>query len=73
MEILIFRTNVNSPKAVKSLFPLLSAELKILNWTFDLEDCDKILRIEASDKISKIIIELLRSSSFECEELFYEL
>ena len=68
-EVLIFRTNVDTPKAIKKLAPLLNGHLFISKWNFDLEDCDKILRIETSAKISEEIIKILRSKGFDCEEL----
>ena len=68
-EVLIFRTNVNTPKAVEELAPLLNRHLLISKWNFDLEDCDKILRIEAPARISGVIIKILRSKGFDCEEL----
>ena len=68
-EVLIFRTNVNTPKAIKKLAPLLNGHLFISKWNFDLQDCDKILRIEASAKISEEVIKILRGKGFDCEEL----
>lgn len=67
-EVLIFRANVNTPKAIKKLALLLNRHLFISKWNFDLEDCDKILRIEASAEISEAIIKILRSKGFDCEE-----
>ena len=68
-EILIFRTNVNTPKAIRKLAPLLNRHLFISKWNFDLDDCDRILRVEASAHISEGIINILRSQGFDCEEL----
>lgn len=39
------------------------------SWNFDLEDCDKILRVDSQNEISEKIINLLSDSSFNCEEL----
>ncbi|WP_175454717.1 hypothetical protein [Lutibacter oricola] len=36
---------------------------------FDFEDCDNILRVEASNNISPEIEALLNSKGFECKEL----
>jgi hypothetical protein len=68
-EVLIFRTNVDTPTAIRKLAPLLNGHLFISKWNFDLEDCDKILRIETAAKISEEIIKILRSKGFDCEEL----
>lgn len=72
-EILIFKTNVNCQEAVKQLEPLLNRHWAISKWNFDLEDCDRILRIEASKEISEEIIKLLHSKGFDCEDLPYEI
>ncbi len=68
-EILVFRTNVNTSKAIRELAPLFNGHLFISRWNFDLEDCDRILRIEASAQISDEIIKIVRSKGFDCEEL----
>jgi len=36
---------------------------------FDLEDCDKILRIEGNQICIQTIIELMKGRGFECEVL----
>ncbi len=38
-------------------------------WTFDLEDCDKILRIDSEVNIVLEIIDPLHIHKFHCEEL----
>ena len=38
-------------------------------WNFDLEDCDKILRIDSPTEITETIIKLLQEKGFKCEEL----
>lgn len=68
-EILIFKTNVTCQKQVEQLQALLHENWAISKWNFDLEDCDKILRIEASAEISEEIIKLLHSKGFDCQEL----
>lgn len=71
MEVLIFRTNVNCQNIVSQLGLLLNKHWAISGWNFDLEDCDKILRIEASSKISEEIIKILKDRGLNCEELPY--
>ncbi|MEJ0105481.1 MAG: hypothetical protein WDO19_24265 [Bacteroidota bacterium] len=43
--------------------------LKQAKWNFDLEDCDKILRIDSQTEISQPVIKLLQNIGFDCEEL----
>jgi len=38
-------------------------------WNFDLEDCDKILRVETEKVTPETVITLLKSQGFECSEL----
>jgi len=38
-------------------------------WNFDLEDCDKILRIDSEENIVLKITDLLNIHKFYCEEL----
>ncbi|WP_254090265.1 hypothetical protein [Dawidia soli] len=38
-------------------------------WSFDLEDCDKILRIDSDENIVLRITALLTIHKFHCEEL----
>jgi hypothetical protein len=68
-EVLIFRTSVNTPEAIRKVAPLLNGHPLISKWSFDLEDCDKVLRVEAYVKIPGEIIATLRSEGFDCEEM----
>ena len=38
-------------------------------WNFDLEDCDRILRVEAFTLQASVIIEKLNLEGFFCAEL----
>jgi hypothetical protein len=71
MDILIFTTSVEKPEQVTEVRPLLTAVPAISGWNFDLEDCDKILRIEAHDISPRYIESLLQTAGFECHELEY--
>ena len=67
--ILVFKTNVADTSEMETLQPLLDKHLKNAKWNFDLEDCDKILRIDCQTEISSIAIKLLEQNGFMCEEL----
>jgi hypothetical protein len=43
----------------------------IRQWSFDLEDCDKVLRIEATELNPASVEQLLFSAGFNCRELDY--
>ena len=65
----VFKTNVSTSSDVKVLQPLLDKYLKNAKWNFDLEDCDKILRIDSQAEILYTTIRLLQDNGYDCEEL----
>lgn len=67
--IYVFKTSVKTKLQVKNLKPHLNKILPNEKWNFDLEDCDKILRIDCQDNIVLKITDLLRAHKFHCEEL----
>ncbi len=67
--IYVFKTSVKLKKEVRGLKPHLNELLRQAKWNFDLEDCDKILRIDSETEICKTIIKLLQDKGFDCEEL----
>ena len=71
MEVLVFKTNVTSKRKVSRVRPLLTSFPTIQQWNFDLEDCDKILRIEATDLHPDSVESLLHTAGFSCKELDY--
>ncbi len=69
MVVLVFKTSVLKSKHIKRLKPLLNRVVEPEGkWNFDLEDCDKILRVETR-KCSSIVTSLLQKQGFVCEEL----
>ena len=71
MEVLIFTTSVEKPEQISDVKPLLTAVPAITGWNFDLEDCDNILRIEASNISPRYIESLLQTAGYDCRELEY--
>ena len=69
MEILVFKTNVTSKKKVSMVAPLLTSFQTIHQWNFDLDDCDKVLRIEAAGLNPGSVERLLHNAGFNCQEL----
>lgn len=67
--ILVYRTDIKNKKKLKKLRPFLDQHPLIKHWTVDLEDVDKVLRLETSAFIQeKEIINLLNTCGFECLE-----
>ena len=69
MEVLIFKTNVRSKKHINIIATELQQFSDINKWNFDLQDKDKILRIEAADLSPAIIESALQKAGYFCEEL----
>ena len=64
----VFKTNVQKQKEAKMILPVLSKSFPALRINFDLDDCDRILRVEGSVNPEKVI-KLLRSNGYECKVL----
>jgi hypothetical protein len=67
--IYIFKTTVKYKTQIRKLKSDLDSILPNAQWNFDLEDCDKILRIDSKDNCRQCVIALLHSFNFECVEL----
>ncbi len=65
----VFKTNVSNPQQADELIGLLRNFLPGGIINFDLEDCDKILRIDYSCIDHKLIIRKLELMGFECSVL----
>jgi hypothetical protein len=65
----VYKTNVNNPNQAALIVQTLQNQLpgRIIN--FDLEDCDKILRVEGWENDSPSIINFLNQIGFYCDEL----
>ena len=65
----VFKTSVKYKKQIKQIAKELNKISQIQEWNFDLEDCDKILRIVARNLNSMLICNLLNSLGIDCNEL----
>ena len=65
----VFNTNVQDDRQAAMLLQLLAHLFPNYRITFDLEDCDNILRIAGDDICPKKTIALLYSNGFKCEVL----
>jgi hypothetical protein len=64
----VFKTNVQEHAQAAVLSASLARELPC-RINFDLEDCDRILRIEGDVICQETVIRLLRDNGYECEVL----
>jgi hypothetical protein len=67
----VFRTNVCDRGDATSIIAQLSIRQPECLINFDLDDCDRILRIESRSKEINIqsVIEVLKNNHFDCEVL----
>jgi len=72
-EIFIFKTGVQNDAHVQLVATLFRSVKAIKQWSFDLEDCDKILRIVALDIRPVAVEQLLLGEGLACEHMAYEL
>ncbi|WP_121356930.1 hypothetical protein [Flavisolibacter nicotianae] len=67
--IYVFKTSVRTRLQAKALAPHIDNLLPAAKWNFDLDDCDKILRIDSEEDVVRKITGLLKWHKFDCEEL----
>lgn len=66
----VFKTNVLFQKDALQIVENLQKELKNTKINFDMEDCDKILRIEGTNKWkNQYVLSYLQKLGFNCEIL----
>ncbi|TWI18809.1 hypothetical protein [Sphingobacterium siyangense] len=65
----VFKTNVKYQKKAEFVLLVLLAEFPNAKINFDLEDCDKILRIEGTGFSPKEVQRLVQNLNYTCEEL----
>ena len=69
MEVLVFKTSVQSYESVHQLTPLLDALAGKGRWNFALDDCDRVLRIVSYSVQPEEAMRLLTTQGFSCAEL----
>lgn len=65
----VFRTDVLENAQAHHLTNKLAGLLPHGMITFDLEDCDKVLRVESETICADAIISLMKANGFRCEIL----
>ena len=70
MKIEVFKTNVADPERAKWLADQIESNFSNCKVNFDLDDCDRILRVEFEGKIQfDLLIDLLRNVGCKAEVL----
>jgi len=62
----VFKTNVQEESQSDKMVQLLLHHFPDSRISFDLEDCDKILRVEGDEVCPVTIIKMLRGRGFDC-------
>lgn len=65
----IFKTNINTQKEKKLVIRALSGEFSATMCTLDLEDCDKVLRVESPQMEEHQVISFMRNLGYQCAVL----
>lgn len=65
----IFKTNVQASEQAEELVNLLQQTFPGNKINFDLDDCDKVLRIEGKNVISRNVMNILKERGFMCNLL----
>lgn len=69
MQVLVFKTNIKYKKQVNAIHPHITAHPGIIKWNVDLQDCDKVLRVETIEGNPETIETLVRNAGYDCAEL----
>ncbi len=69
MDLFIFRTNIPNKMEFLRIKHSLSENYPVLGCTIDLEDCDKVLRVECENIPIATIVQEVARQGFLCEEL----
>ena len=65
----IFKTNINTMDQLRKADHVLSNRTEIQKWNVDIDDCDKVLRVETSQLLIESVIGILKPHAIYCEEL----
>ena len=65
----VFKTDVTEHHQAAMLEGVLLQHFPLFRINFDLDDCDKILRVEGDHVLPERVIEVLGSSGYECMAL----
>lgn len=65
----VFKTNVQEFEEAQNLVALLRQHFPDSKVNFDLDDCDKVLRVEGNDLRIEKVMTLIMEKGFLCKEL----
>ena len=65
----VFKTNVHKAGEARRLVALLLNHFPGNKINFDLDDCDKVLRVEGRNFVTEQVMNLMQQSGFQCAVL----
>ena len=65
----VFKTNVQEELHANNILKLLLQQFPHHKINFDLEDCDKILRIEGANLLTETVVMTVEQTGFNCRLL----
>lgn len=65
----IFSTNVHRVSQAKEIVALLTKHFPGIKINFDLNDCDRVLKIAGNNFIPERIMSIVKQKGFECRPL----
>lgn len=70
MKLFILKTDIKSQLQVNKLRPVFQRNDSIARWTVDLDDVDRVLKLETRiDLKQEEMIKIVRDQGIKCEEL----
>lgn len=69
MNVLVFKTNMVCAGCRQTVGNALGCFGTAIRWNADLDDCDRVLRVETTTVTADEIIRVMRRAGFACEEL----
>ena len=69
VQVLVFKTNLVSPKDIHRISPHIAETPGIIRWNVDQHDIDNVLRIETAWLMPEDIIRVVTNAGYLCEEL----
>ena len=70
MNVLVFKTNLEDQSKIRSVEPLLNNFKGLSDWSVDIEDIDKVLRLVVQNGVKELDLkEALQEKGILCEEL----
>jgi hypothetical protein len=65
----VFQTNVQEFSEAQKIVDLLTTQFPGSKINFDLDDCDKVLRVEGEDFLTGKLMMLVKENGFSCSVL----